>query len=152
MASEAEPKVVSIDRQKEEFFSDLAKAASPLKHPQFDNKHRWLLAFALGFKNGTRNNAMKRGTGGYFRSEQLDTYFDKPILRAVAVSEQKDDLSVISDWKLVYSIAEEYASGGAGYLEELSIGYGDFFKKLESLVEDELKAIAEKSDLLKNRP
>jgi hypothetical protein len=140
MAADNEPKTVGIERSHEDFFESLSKGASSLKAPTFDNKHRWLLALALGFRNHVRKKDMRRGTGGYFRTEQLDTNFDKPILRAVAVHEHKGDLNAISDWKEVYTIAEEYSAAGVTELKELMKSPGDFFKKLELMIADELEA------------
>lgn len=58
----------------------------------------------------------------------------KNIMKAITVEEHNGDLGVLLDENEIYSIAEEYASGGIRILNnKITIGeFGSYIKRLES--------------------
>ncbi|MFN8233439.1 MAG: putative DNA binding domain-containing protein [Actinomycetota bacterium] len=96
------------------------------KHPLFqklsqgDNapfrqiKDVWVLAAALGFKLGRRQE-MRGGTQHVGFWQYLSSQEDVPLLQAIAVAET-GDIKVLTDQGQVLRIAEEYANAGIDLL------------------------------------
>ena len=108
-----------------------------------DNKSIFLMAMILGFNNKQRIPFDKREE--FVRMEYFSQE-DKSLMKAIAIKSSEKGLKVLLDPQAIYSIAEQYAAGGIGYLKEMVFGsqYGSYVKKLESdLVEafDKLDAI-----------
>lgn len=93
-------------------------------------KDIFMMAMALGFREGKRNKLDKKESGGLIRFSYLND-IDKSIIQSVAVATDKQ-LDVLVDKKKVYSIAEEYASGGIRLLENEAVRgeFGSYQKRL----------------------
>lgn len=111
-----------------------------------ENKEIFIMAMVLGFYNGARRNLDTKE--GYFLEYHL-TDEERSLIKAIAINEEQD-LDVLLNPQKVYSIAEEYATGGIKYLKEEVLGtqqYGIYLKRLESqLVEifEKIKSINDK--------
>lgn len=108
-----------------------------------DNKSVFLMAMILGFHNEQKIPFDKREE--FVRMEYF-SQDDKSLIKAIAIKRSEEGLKVLLDPQEIYSIAEQYANGGIGYLKNLVFGsqHGSYVKKLESdLVEafDKLDSI-----------
>ena len=94
------------------------------------NQDVFLMAMFVGIRYGSNPPIKKREE--LVRVEYL-TDDDLSVLKAVAISEMKDPL-VLLDLNKVFQIAEEYASGGIGYLKDAVFkkGFGSYEKRLET--------------------
>jgi len=83
-----------------------------------------------GYYEGSRVKIKKKE--GYVRESYLNPE-DRALINALAVSEE-GNLNVLLDAQRVFSIAEEYATGGIRLLKARVFGeeYGSYTKKLES--------------------
>lgn len=128
MASK-EPLIIYIKKSDKKDFERLLEKDSPFGKK--DNKHLFLMAMAVGFKNGVKRKLTDRDPPGYTRTEYLSDK-EKALIRAIAVHDAKN-LEVLMDKKRVYLIAEEYAAGGIKILkDEVFSGKGSFSKRLET--------------------
>ena len=96
-----------------------------------DNKSVFLMAMTLGFHNKQKTPLNKREE--FVRMEYF-SQDDKSLMKAIAIQSSEKELKVLLDPQEIYSIAEQYATGGIGYLKNLVFGgqYGSYVKKLES--------------------
>ena len=104
------------------------------------NKEVFMMAMAVGFREGDRIEFRKGEKDGFFLLKDLNEK-EKSIFFAMAVSEE--DLNVLSDEDKVYTIAEEYANAGIKLLKSkvLVKEPGSYIKKLESELVEESKKI-----------
>jgi hypothetical protein len=140
-----EPKKVDriyVGRKDLKDFRDLVKE----KHSPFadsQNKDIFLAAMIVGYHESGRIPLGSKE--GFFREEYLSDE-ERALIRAVAVSTE-GDLNVLLDEQKVYSIAEEYATGGIALLKAkvFSGEYGSYAKKLESELLRTFRKTAEKA-------
>lgn len=97
-----------------------------------DNKDVFIAAMVVGYHEGSKVELGKGSKEGYFFSDNLKPD-ELALIRAIAVSE-KGSLNVLLDEQKVFSIAEQYATGGVKLLKNkvFSGEYGSYAKKLES--------------------
>jgi len=140
-----EPATLNVEAAYHEDFERLITKDSPLKGRQ--NKHVFIMAMVKGFIMKSRKELKKKHSGGYFRLESLLPE-EKSLMKAIALYEEKD-LNVYSDPKKIYTIAEEYASGGIKYLKDdiLSKQHGTYVKRLEADLVDRVKKILKENDI-----
>jgi hypothetical protein len=120
--------IIYIDKKDAPDFARLKEKDSPFATCQ--NKEIFLAAMIIGYHEGGRIALKNRD--GYFREEYLVDE-ERALIRAIAISEVAD-LNVLLDEQKIYSIAEEYATGGVALLKArvFSGEYGSYAKKLES--------------------
>lgn len=96
----------------------------------FDNKDIFVAAMAVGYNEGS--NIELKSKEGYFFSDNLKPD-ELALVRAIAVAEE-GSLNVLLDEQKVFSIVEQYATGGVKLLKNkvFSGEYGSYAKKLES--------------------
>lgn len=119
---------IYVDKKDIPDFNRLKEKDSPFADAQ--NKEIFLAALVVGYNEGGRIPLKNRE--GYFRTEYLSDE-ERALIRAIAIATE-DDLNVLLDEDKVYSIAEEYATGGISLLKAkvFSGEYGSYVKKLES--------------------
>jgi hypothetical protein len=119
---------VYVDRKDLADFNRLKEKDSPFSNCQ--SKDIFLAALVVGYHEGGRIPLKNRE--GYFRTEYL-TDEERTLIKAVAIATE-GDLNVLLDEQKIYSIAEEYATGGISLLKArvFSDEYGSYVKKLES--------------------
>jgi dnd system-associated protein 4 len=118
-------------------YSRLLEKDSPFKEKE--NKDLFMMAMVVGFHAGNRIGLDKKE--GFIRVEYLNP-IEESIIKTIAISEE-GSLDILLDKKKVYSIAEEYATGGIKLLKDevFSGEYGSYSKKLESELIDEFEKI-----------
>jgi len=123
-----EPDRLSVDKKDLEDFNRLKATDSPFAGSQ--NKDVFIAAMVIGYYEGSRVKIKRRE--GYVRESYLNSE-DHALINALAVSEE-GNLNVLLDAQKVFSIAEEYATGGIRLLKARVFGeeYGSYTKKLES--------------------
>ena len=127
-----------IARKVEKEFEQLKKIGSPFANTS--NHDLFLAALVVGYHEKCRLEfGSKRKE--FFWEKDLDNS-EKSLLKAIAISEE--GLEVLLDKDRVYSIAEEYASGGVSSLKikVFSGEYGSYAKRLESELLRECEKIA----------
>lgn len=133
------PIVISIKKSLHKDFKNLKEdASSPLS--KRENKDIFILAMCIGFRKGSCIHLLEQKEG-VTRFEYLsDT--DKNIINTLAVH-REGSLDVLLNKRKVYAIAEGYASGGIPHLKDMvfSGSYGNFIKKLEAELYDEIDKI-----------
>ncbi len=99
-----------------------------------ENKELFIMAMIYGFLNKTRLKLDKKE--GFVREEYLNDEY-RTVMKAVAIKEE-GALEILLDPQKVYSIAEEYAAGGIGYLKNdvFNKKEGSYVKRLEELLVD----------------
>jgi len=119
---------IYVDKKDLADFNRLKDKDSPFANSQ--NKDIFLAAMVVGYHEGGRIEL--RNKEGYFRTEYL-TDEERALIRAIAIATE-GNLNVILDEQKIYSIAEEYATGGISILKSkvFSGEYGSYIKKLES--------------------
>ncbi len=119
--SKDDQKLYDVILENEKMFS--------IKVGEVDRKDQFIFAMAYGFMMNTRSELKKRI--GLVRLEYL-SHEDESFINSVAMFEEKD-ANVLSDKKKVYSIAEEYASGGIKILASKieNTEFGSFEKAIE---------------------
>lgn len=119
-----------VDRKDLDDWKRLKERDSPFAG--CDNKDVFLAAMAVGYNEHAKMEIQKGRRDGYFFSDNLKPD-ELAIVRAIAVAEE-GSLNVLLDEQKVYSIAEQYASGGVRLLKNnvFSGEYGSYAKKLES--------------------
>jgi len=133
---------IYVDKKDLKDFRDLVKEKySPFANSQ--NKEIFLAAMVVGYHEGGR--IPLRSKEGFIREEYLSDE-ERALIRAVAVSTE-GNLNVLLDEQKVYSIAEEYATGGIALLKaKVSSGeYGSYAKKLESELLRTFRKVAERA-------
>jgi Skp family chaperone for outer membrane proteins len=130
MSEEKKPKVdrFYVERKDFDMFNSLKEKGSPFVGAR--NKEIFLAAMVVGYHE--RCSIELKTREGYFHEEDL-TREEAALIRAIAVAEE-EGLSVLLDKQRVYSIAEQFASGGISLLKAnvTSGEYGSYAKKLES--------------------
>lgn len=123
-----EPDRFYINKSDRKDYDRLLEKDSPFHRRE--NKELFMMAMIFGFQEGNREELKKKE--GFFRTEYL-TDEEMSIIKAIAVAEA-GDLNVLLDKKKVFSIAEEYATGGIKILKDkvFSGEYGTYAKRLES--------------------
>ncbi len=129
------PIVLNVKESLIKDFERLLEKDSPLKGKE--NKHVFILAMMTGFSEGHRMKLDKKKS--YIRMEYLSEK-EKSVIKAIALHDEKN-LEVLADPQKIYSIAEEYASGGIKYLKEavFTAQHGSYIKRLETKLVDEVK-------------
>lgn len=102
-----------------------------------ENKDIFIMAMILGYYNKKKKCLDKKE--GFFREEYLNDE-ERSLIKAIAIKEE-GNLSVLLDKQKVYSIAEEYAAGGIGYLKDevFNKQHGGYLKKLEEKLVEEFE-------------
>ena len=111
---------------------------------RMSNKDAFLLAMAVGFKNGVKEKIKRKF--GYVRNEYLKSE-DRTLLDAIAVN-TIEKIDVLMDDDEVFKIAEEYAHAGIRLLadEIKASSFGSFTKKFEKELFELLKEINKDSE------
>jgi len=119
---------IYVDKKDLADFNRLKEKDSPFTNSQ--NKEIFLAAMVVGYHEGGRIELKNKE--GYFRTEYL-TDEERALIRAIAIATE-GNLNVLLDEQKVYSIAEEYATGGISILKAKAFSeeYGSYVKKLES--------------------
>jgi len=109
-----------------------------------DNKDVFIAAMVVGYHESSKIELKSKE--GYFFADNLKPE-ELALIRAIAVSEE-GSLNVLLDEQKVYSIAEQYATGGVKLLKSkvFSGEYGSYAKKLES------DLLREYDKILQNKP
>ncbi|TET21463.1 MAG: hypothetical protein E3J71_09650 [Candidatus Stahlbacteria bacterium] len=99
---------------------------------RMSNKNQFLLAMAVGFKEGNFRSFGKKVS--FVRTEYLNDE-DKALINSVAIKET-GGVEVLSKTEEVFRIAEGYAHGGIRLLNTqiTSKQFGSFFKQFEKEV------------------
>ena len=134
------PIILNVEESFKKDFDRLLEKDSPIK----GNKRVFIMAMIKGFMLKNRLKLKKKHD--FVRIEYLSPE-EKSIIKALALYESKD-LNIYSNIKEIYSIAEEYASGGIQDLNEEIFGkqHGTYVKRLESQLVDEVKKILKNKD------
>lgn len=127
----SEKEILYIAGSLKDEFQKINDKNSPLK--ELDNKHVFLMCMVLGYKNESRSE-LGANKWNVTRTSYLDKK-EESLIKAVAIATE-NNLNVLLDKKKVFSIAEEYASGGVKYLKEKV--YGDYFGSFNKVIESEL--------------
>jgi len=119
---------IYVDKKDIADFNRLKERDSPFANCQ--NKEVWLAAMVIGFNEGGR--IPLKNKEGYVREEYF-TDEERTLIKSIAVATE-ENLNVLLDEQKIYSIGEEYATGGIAILKAkvFSGEYGSYIKKLES--------------------
>jgi hypothetical protein len=117
-----------VDKRDLTDFNRLKEQDTPFAGCQ--NKDIFLAAMVVGYHEGSK--IPLKNKEGYVREEYL-TQEDLTLIKSIAIAEE-GDLKVLLDKQKVFSIAEQYATGGITLLKAkvFSGEYGSYAKKLES--------------------
>jgi hypothetical protein len=130
MTEEKKPKVdrLFVDRKDFDDFNRLKENDTPFAGVH--DHEIFIAAMVVGFNEGCRIEIKNRKE--FFHEKDL-TNEENALIRALAVSEE-GGLNVLLNKQKVYSIAEQFATGGISLLKAkaLSGEYGSYAKKLES--------------------
>lgn len=131
MNEEKDYKVISVSKSAFKGFQKIKEMTFFKKLENKENKNLFLLAMALGFKYNDYKpiKSGNRHPGGFFRVETLAEK-EKSIIKAIAIYHQKNDISILSNPKAYYQIAENYANAGLSKLKTIISEKGDFFINL----------------------
>jgi len=135
------PKVINVgNRDKKDF--DLLKEDKSSFFYGREHKEVFLMAMVYGFLNNNYKPLRERHKGGHCRVETLNET-DITLIKAIAVK-KTGSLDVLLNLKEVYSIAEQYATGGISYLKDavFSKQHGDYTKRFEELLVELHKKIS----------
>jgi len=138
-----EPKVLSCEHgDRDSIYNRLRKEEELFK--DVDLKHIFLLAMAIGFKEGFKSKINKKESGGLLRVDSLKDK-EKDFIKAIAVA-STGDITVLLNKRLPYIIAEEYANGGIKILDReiLKNPIGSYDKHLAAKLIDILEKIDKK--------
>jgi len=132
------PIILNVEDSLKKDFERLLEKDSPIK----GNKRIFIMAMIKGFITNNRIKLKKKHD--FVRIEYLSPE-EKSIIKALALHESKD-LAIYSNLKEIYSIAEEYASGGIKCLNDEIFGkqHGTYVKRLESDLVEGVKNILKK--------
>jgi len=119
---------IFVDKKDIISYDKLRQKPSPFANGQ--NKDIFLAALVIGFHEGIKLPLQSKE--GYFRTEYLKSE-EKTLIKSIAVA-TTGDLNVLLDEQRIYSIAEEYATGGISLLIDRvqNDSYGSYAKKLEN--------------------
>ncbi len=118
-----------IDKKDQDVFEQLREKGSPFEGT--DNKDIFIAAMVRGYHEGCRISLKSRE--GFFRWDNLIDS-EKALIKSIAIAEEKD-LKVILDKQKIFTVAEEYATGGVHLLKQKVSGideFGSYAKKLEA--------------------
>ena len=92
-----------------------------------DNKSVFLMAMILGFHNKQK---IPLNTREEFVRMEYFSQDDKSLMKAIAIQSSEKELKVLLDPQEIYSIAEQYATGGISDLKKEVFGsmYGSYVK------------------------
>lgn len=140
-----ESKMEEVDRVyiREKDRADYKRLRDAKDSPLYDtdNKNLFILAMSIGFYNQIRIE-LGEGKFGFVRTEYFKNK-EKALIYAVAIFTE-GTIEVLKDKKKVYSIAEEYATGGIRLLKENvfeSEEFASYFKRLESQLLAEIERL-----------
>lgn len=121
------PDRLNIDRNDRKLYDELKK--DPF-FKDIQNKELFLLAMAVGFRNGKRHPLERKD--GFVRTEYLRSE-DVALMSAVALHDSEGDLNILTDKNRVCETAEEYAHAGIYilYNKVSTLQFGSFDKILE---------------------
>ena len=133
-----EPEILYIKASERKTVEKLVAKDSPLY--KLDNKHIFILSMILGFYNDKRSELGSK-PWNIIRTSYLSPE-EQSLIKAIAIATE-NNLNVLIDKKKVYSIAQEYATGGIKYLKEKVFGkyFGSFNKVIESELIEEFEKI-----------
>lgn len=121
------PSRVYIPREMEESIGDIKKEKF---FEDAQNKHIYLLALSIGFKNNKKSKFEKR-----HEFVRLGTFNEKEkaLIKSIAISDY-GGLEILSNKKEVYEISEKYAATGLKILKEkvLTSSLGSYEKTIEA--------------------
>lgn len=120
---------LNVDRRDLDDFKRLRMKDSPFADSE--NKDIFLAAMVIGFKE--KSKIELKNKEGFIMKSYLDPP-DIALINSIAIAEE-GNLSVLLDEKKVFSIAEQYATGGIKLLKDRVLGvddFGSYSKKLES--------------------
>ena len=130
MTEEKKPKIDRLFVDKKDFddFNRLKEKDSPFAGVH--NHELFIAAMVLGYHEGCRIEVKNKKE--FFFEKDL-TKEENALIRALAVGSE-DNLNVLLDKQKIYTIAEQYATGGISLLKAkvFSGEYGSYAKKLES--------------------
>lgn len=111
---------IFISKETRQLFDTLKEQLEEFK--VMDNKDFFIMAVMFGYLNDKKKKLehSSKTESGFTRERYLSAE-DNGILKAIAIAEEKD-IGIVNDIVHVYSIAEEYANGGASYLKEFVFG------------------------------
>lgn len=134
-----EPEILYIKASERKTVEQLVAKHSPL-YKKLENKHIFILSMILGFYNNKRSELGSK-PWNIIRTSYLNPE-EESLIKAIAIATE-NNLSVLIDKKKVYSIAQEYATGGIIYLKEKVFGkyFGNFNKVIESDLIEEFEKI-----------
>lgn len=117
MTEEKKPKIdrFYVDRKDFSDFNRLKESDTPFAGAH--SKEVFLAAMVVGYHEGCRIEIKNKE--GYFHEKDLSKE-DAALIRAIAVAEE-GGLNVLLDKQKIYSIAEQYATGGISLLKGQSI-------------------------------
>ena len=118
---------IFISKETRQLFDTLKDQLDEFK--QMDNKDFFMMAVMFGYSNDMKKKLehSSKTESGFTRERYLSSE-DNGVLKAIAIAEEKD-ISIVADIVRVYSIAEEYANGGASFLKEFVFGDQSSFVK-----------------------
>ncbi len=104
----------------------------------------FMMAMAIGFQNNNRIKLTKKKDIILFKSFEGNEEKPMTLIKAIAIN-TTGSLDVLLDKASLFSIAEEYATGGIRLLRDKVIngGHGSYIKQLEH----ELVQLVEKQDI-----
>lgn len=125
-------KILNVSKKAFEDYKKISQISSFKNISGLQNKHFFILAMALGFKNDKYEpfEPGERHSGGYCRVETLSSE-DKSVIKAISISKNKD-INLLIDPKIQYQIAESYANAGIKILKNLVNEAGDFFLNMQA--------------------
>lgn len=130
MTEEKKPRVDRLFVDKKDFddFNRLKEKDTPFAGVH--NHEIFIAAMVTGYREGIKIELKNRKE--FFFEKDL-TQEESALIKAVAVADQAG-LSILLDKQKIYSIAEQYATGGISLLKAkvMSGEYGSYAKKLES--------------------
>lgn len=129
------PKVINVGKRDKKDFDLLREDKNSFFYHR-EHKEIFIMAMVYGFLNNSPKTLGEKHEGGHCRVETLNET-DITLIKALAVK-KTGNLDVLLDLKEVYSIAEQYATGGISYLKNEIFGkqHGSYQKRLEELLVD----------------
>jgi len=129
------PDRVFIRKSDRKEYDRLKEKDSPFSGSE--NKDLFIMAAITGFREGSRIELDKKD--GFVRTEYFNEK-ETALIKAIAIYEE-GDLEVLYNKEKVFSIAEEYATGGIKILKDKAFGgeFASYFKRLEADLNDELE-------------
>lgn len=127
------PKVINVGKRDKKDFDLLREDKSSFFYGR-EHKEVFLMAMVYGFLNNNSKALGEKHSGGHCRVETLNEK-EITLIKALAVK-KTGRLDVLLDLKEVYSIAEQYATGGISYLKNdiFSKQHGEYTKRFEELL------------------